>query len=104
MKKAIKAVANFIFSYQFSKILMLMETFLVLYITKEGFELARLCIENQYTGSLPWIAAMVTSAWAAYMASASCYYHKSGKEEVAKIDKFGTQNPISIDTGDKPTI
>ena len=47
---------------------------------------------------------MVTSAWAAYMASASCYYHKSGKEEVAKIDKFGTQNPISIDTGDKPTI
>ena len=40
MKKAIRVVVNFIFSYQFSKILMLMETFLVLYITKEGFELA----------------------------------------------------------------
>lgn len=82
-----------------------METFLVLFVTKEGFELARLCIENQFTGALPWITTMVTSAWAAYMASAASYYHKSGKEQTAKIERFGVESPVvGIDTGDKPTI
>lgn len=105
MKKTLKAVVDFIFSYQFSKILMLIETFLVLYITKEGFELARLCIENQFTGSLPWIATMVTFAWGAYTASAASYYHKGKAEQVAKIEKFGVESPIvGIDTGDNPTI
>ena len=104
MKKVIKAVVDFIFSYQFSKILMLMETFIVLYLVKHCVSLAFLAVENQFSGALPWITTMITSAFAAYMASAACYYHKSGKEEVAKIDKFGTQSHINIDTGDKPTI
>lgn len=105
MKKALKATISFIFSYQFSKILMLMETFIVLYLVKHCVELAFLAVQNQFSGALPWITTMITSAFAAYMASAACYYHKSGKEEVAKIEKHGVQIPV-IDTGagDKPTI
>lgn len=74
-------------------------------LTKEGLSLARMCVEYQFTGSLPWVATMVTSAWAAYAVSAAFYYQKSGKEQVAKIEKFGTESPVvGIDTGEKPTI
>lgn len=39
------------------------------------------------------------------MASAASYYHKSKSEEVAKIEKSGTQNPtLGFDPSDKPTI
>lgn len=105
MRKALKTAVDFIFSYQFSKILMLMETFVVLYLVKHCVELAFLAVQNQFSGALPWITTMITQAFAAYMASAACYYHKSGKEQVAKIEKFGIESPvIGIDIGDKPTI
>ena len=64
-----------------------------------------LCIVNEYTGGLPWISTMVSSAWVAYGTSVSFYYNKGKAEQVAKIDKIGIEAPaVGIDTGDKPTI
>lgn len=100
-----KKILNFIFSFQFSKLIILFETGIVLYLTIKGVELAMLCIVNGYTGGLPWISTMVSSAWVAYGVSVSFYYNKGKSEQVAKIEKFGTETPVvGIDTGDKPTI
>jgi len=53
---------------------------MVLYTTTEGFLLARMAIEANFSGSLPWIATMVTAAWGAYGTSAACYYNKAKAE------------------------
>ena len=76
---------RFIFSFQFSKLLILMETGAVLYLTHEGVELAKLCVSCDFSGSLPWVATMVSCAWAAYGTSAAFYYNKGKAEEVEKI-------------------
>lgn len=100
-----KKIINFVFSFQFSKLLILFETAIVFYLTIKGVQLAQLCIVNQFSGGLPWITTMVTSAWAAYGVSVSFYYNKGKSEQVAKIEKFGTESPVvGIDTGEKPTI
>lgn len=39
--------------------------------------LAFLCVFKGYTGSLPWLAAMVSFPWAAYGVSQVYYYKKS---------------------------
>lgn len=67
----------------FSKQLLYLETVLVLVSTWQGFELARLAVEAAYTGSLPWVATMVTAAWGAYGASAAFYYNKAKAENTA---------------------
>lgn len=67
----------------FSKLLLLLESAVVLYTTYQGFALARLAVGAGFTGSLPWIAAMVTAAWGAYGTSAACYYGKSKAENTA---------------------
>jgi len=64
----------------FSKYLLLLEAIMVAYTTAEGFLLARMAIENNFSGSLPWIATMVTAAWGAYGTSAACYYNKAKAE------------------------
>ena len=65
---------------QFSKILLLMESALVLFTTVSGVYLARLAILSGFTGALPWITTMVTACWGAYGASAGCYYNKAKAE------------------------
>lgn len=103
--KKIKGFVNFIFSFQFSKLIILFETAIVFYLTINGVELAHLCIINNFSGGLPWITTMLSCAWAAYGVSVSFYYGKSGKEQVAKIEKFGVESPVvGMETGDKPTI
>lgn len=67
----------------FSKLLLLMESAVVLYTTQQGFVLAKLAIEAKHTGTLPWITAMVTAAWGAYGASAAFYYGKAKAENTA---------------------
>ena len=47
----------------FSKLLLLLESAIVLYTTYQGFGIAKLAIELGFMGTLPWIATMVTAAF-----------------------------------------
>ena len=64
----------------FSKLLLLLESGIVLYTTYEGFMLAKMAVAAAFAGTLPWIATMVTAAWGAYGTSADCYYAKAKAE------------------------
>lgn len=104
-------LVHFIFSFQFSKLLILFETAVVCFLTIKGIQLAELCIVNQFSGSLPWIATMVTAAWSAYGVSSAFYYNKGKAEQIAKIEKFGIETPIAgmespigLSEEDTPTI
>lgn len=90
-----KNLINFIFSFQFSKLLIIFETLIVAYLTYEGVSMAKMCILNSFSGSLPWVATMVTSAWAAYGVSAAKYYSKGQAEQIAKIERFGIETPMA---------
>ena len=46
----------------FSKLLLLLESGIVLYTTYEGFALAKFAVASGFMGTLPWIATMVTAA------------------------------------------
>lgn len=81
----------FVFSFQFSKLLILFETFIVAYLTRAGVHLAWGCIDAGFTSSLPWVASMISCAWAAYGVSAAFYYNKSKAEQVKKIEKTGSE-------------
>ena len=52
----------------FSKLLLLLESAIVLYTTYQGFGIAKLAIELGFMGTLPWIA---------------CYYAKAKAENTA---------------------
>ena len=52
--------------WTFSKLLLLLESAVVLYTTYEGFALARLAVGYGYLGTLPWVAATVSAAWGAF--------------------------------------
>lgn len=67
----------------FSKLLLIVESAVVLYTTYQGFALAKLAVAADFAGTLPWIAAMVTAAWGAYGTSAACYYSKAKAENTA---------------------
>ena len=78
--------------------------------------LAYMSIDMGYTGSLPWLSAMVSFPWAAYAVSAGFYYSKSKAEntvggityesafkssnaaaDVLTVDKLDGGSPISAD-------
>ena len=67
----------------FSKLLLLVESAVLLYTTYESFTLAKLAVAADFAGTLPWIATMVTAAWGAYGTSAACYYGKAKAENTA---------------------
>lgn len=67
----------------FSKLLILLESALVLYTTHQGIALARLAVEAKHTGTLPWLTAIVTAAWGAYGTSSAFYYGKAKAENTA---------------------
>lgn len=50
--------------------------------------LAFICILKDYTGSLPWLAAMASFPWATYGASQIYYYKKSLAENTKDGIKF----------------
>ncbi len=67
----------------FSKFLLTLESFIVLYTTLRGFTIAELAIKANYAGALPWITGMVSAAWGAYGTSAAFYYNKAKAENTA---------------------
>lgn len=66
--------------WSFSKLLLLMESALVLLSTAMGFWLAAAAVRRGFLGSLPWVTTMMTASWSAYGASAAFYYNKSKAE------------------------
>lgn len=64
----------------FSKTLLIQESVLIWIMTLVFLYLAYLCIETQFSASLPWLAAMVSFPWGAYCLSSIFYYKKSQAE------------------------
>ena len=65
---------------EFSKTLLKQESALIWIMSLSFIVLAFYCIHEGFTGSLPWLAAMVGFPWTAYGVSQAMYYRKSQKE------------------------
>jgi len=70
---------------EFSKRLIAWELIIVSLISAAGFYLAYLSVINKFSGSLPWITAMVAPSWAAYGVSKAFFTDKSKAENQIKI-------------------
>ncbi|MGN0712015.1 MAG: hypothetical protein ACI4LO_09645 [Anaerovoracaceae bacterium] len=66
--------------FEFSKLIILMETMAVYFSTYKTLNFVELCITYGYTGSLPFLTTLITAIWAAYGTSVSFYYNKSKAE------------------------
>lgn len=80
----------------FSKTLLIQESVLLWIMTLVFLYLAYMSIDMGYTGSLPWLSAMVSFPWAAYAVSAGFYYSKAKAEN--------TQGGITYESAFKQTI
>lgn len=90
----------------FSKTLLIQESALLWIMTLAFLGLAYMCIDRQFSASLPWLAAMVSFPWAAYGVSQVYYYKKSMAENttggITYESAFNTANsPESVLTVDK---
>ena len=65
---------------EFSKLLLIQESALIWITTLAMIILAFVCVNKQYFGELPWLAAMVGLPWTAYGASQIFYYEKAKSE------------------------
>ena len=77
-------------SSEFSKTLLKQESALIWIMSLSFIVLAFYCIHEGFTGSLPWLAAMVGFPWTAYGVSQAMYYRKSMKENTAGGIKYET--------------
>lgn len=68
---------------EFSKWLLIQESALIWITTLAFTLLAFICVWFGYTGSLPWLSAMIGFPWAAYGVS-QVYYYKKATVENAK--------------------
>ena len=92
---------------EFSKSLLIQESFLIWIVTLSFIGLAYYCVANQYFGELPWLVAMCGFPWTAYGVSQACYYKKSEKENTKdgivfettlhEVTKSSENNRQSID-------
>ena len=73
---------------EFSKLLLLQESVLIWVMTIALLVLAFKCINMEYFGELPWIAAMVGFPWSAYGVSQMYYYKKSLAENTKDGIKY----------------
>lgn len=89
---------KFIFSYQYSKFLILGESAMVYYSTWRVLDFCEMSIENNYLGSLPFLTTLIGAIWGAYGASVAFYYGKGRAEEVEKI-KLGAGQAAAEDKG-----
>jgi hypothetical protein len=77
-------------SSEFSKTLLKQESALIWIMSLSFIILAFYCIHEGFTGSLPWLAAMVGFPWTAYGVSQAMYYRKSMKENTTGGIKYET--------------
>ena len=87
---------------EFSKELLNQEKVLVWIVTLVALAITVYCIKRNFTGALPWLAAIVGFPWSAYGVSQACYYNKSKAENTKGGIKFETvmqsiTNPTSQD-------
>ena len=73
---------------EFSKVLLKQESALIWIMSLSFIVLAFYCIHEGFTGSLPWLAAMVGFPWTAYGLSQTMYYKKSMAENTTGGIKF----------------
>lgn len=73
---------------EFSKTLLKQESALIWIMSLAFIVLAFYCIYEGFTGSLPWLAAMVGFPWTAYGVSQAMYYRKSMAENTTGGIKF----------------
>lgn len=73
---------------EFSKTLLKQESALIWIMSLSFIVLAFYCIHEGFTGSLPWLAAMVGFPWTAYGVSQAMYYNKSKKENTVGGIKY----------------
>lgn len=73
---------------EFSKTLLKQESALIWIMSLSFIVLAFYCIHEGFTGSLPWLAAMVGFPWTAYGVSQAMYYKKSEKENTTGGIKY----------------
>ena len=73
---------------EFSKSLLIQESILIWIMSLTFLILAFYCIYMGYTGSLPWLAAMVAFPWTAYGISQAFYYKKAMAENTKDGIKF----------------
>lgn len=72
----------------FSKKLINDNRFLLWIINIGGLALAFYCVHQEYIGGLPWIAGMVTAAWAAHGTVCSWYFSMA-KQDHSSADGTG---------------
>lgn len=75
---------------EFSKTLLKQESALIWIMSLSFILLAFYCIYKGFTGSLPWLAAMVGFPWTAYGVSQMMYYKKSMAENTSGGIKYET--------------
>ena len=81
---------------EFSKWMIKQESALIWIITLAYIGLAYLSVWRGFIGSLPWLTALPSVAWAAYGVSQGFYYNKAKREnteggivyEAAKVNDF----------------
>lgn len=73
---------------EFSKTLLKQESALIWIMSLSFILLAFYCIYEGFTGSLPWLAAMVGFPWTAYGVSQAMYYRKAMKENTCGGIKY----------------
>ena len=89
---------------EFSKVLLIQESILIWITTLGLLGLAFICIMKDFTGSLPWITAMISLPWTAYGVSQACYYKKSTIENSKNGIKYDTVMATLNQSGDEETI
>lgn len=70
---------------EFSKIIVLLLSCMVLFTTWRTVRLTELAVNNGYTGSLPYLTAMTTAVWGAYGTALGFYFNKAKEENKIKI-------------------
>lgn len=88
---------------EFSKLILVLETILVAYVSYKVLVFTEMAILGQYTGSLPYLTTFITAVWTAYGATVSFYQNKSGKENISKIEaqsKLDNKSITAVEVND----